>query len=400
MASAVIVGVSYGAMPPTPAKVWQTKPMAIFTRNNKAALAVSLEAEPQVKAAVGYNAGAKQIGEFYSYYDGERNTAISVPTISRARDLIASVIGRLPLKFYKLEWNEADGEYYEYRTMSRSWGHRIDRSVTNNFILSWTFDDLFFYGRAFWYVQERYADGFPASFTRLPAAMCTTTDQAGPIWFGPSKEIRFNGLPIDSKDVIQFLSPIQGITTMSTQTIKTALKLEAAAFRNASVSMPAGVLRQVGGEPLSAQELADMAHAFNEARLTNQTAALNEFLTYTESTATPDKQLITQAREFQALELARVANIPPYLAGIATGGYTYQNAQQARQDLWIFAAAAYAECISATLSSDNVLPRGNYVKLDPEDYLNELVEEMEKSEPEGAQNDAPGDGIPRTPSVS
>ena len=376
--------------------------MALFSRNNKAALAVSLDDEPQVKAAVGYNAGASQIGDFYAYYDGERNTAISVPTISRARDLIASVIGRLPLKFYKLEWNEAEGEYDEVPLMSRSWGHRIDRTVTNNFILSWTFDDLFFYGRAFWHVQERYADGFPASFTRLPAAMVTTQDQAGPVWFGPSSQIRFSGLPLDPKDVVQFLSPIQGITTMSTQTIKTALKLEAAAYRNASVSMPAGVLRQVGGEPLSAQELADMAHAFNEARLTNQTAALNEFLTYTESTATPDKQLITQAREFQALELARVANIPPYLAGIATGGYTYQNAQQARQDLWIFAAAAYAECISATLSGDNVLPRGTYCKLDPEDYLTELVEDMsdagdmpddDETPPNGAQRVAPEPAI-------
>lgn len=377
--------------------------MAIFTRNNKAALAVSSEPEPTVKAAVGYNAGAKQIGDFYAYYDGERNTAISVPTISRARDLIASVIGRLPIKFYKLEWDETEGEYNEIPLMSRSWGHRLDRSVTNNFLLSWTFDDLFFYGRAFWHVQERYADGFPASFTRLPAAMVTTQDQAGPIWFGPSNQIFFSGLPLDSKDVVQFLSPIQGITTMSTQTIKTALKLEAAAYRNASVSMPAGVLRQVGGEPLSAQELADMAHAFNEARLTNQTAALNEFLTYTESTATPDKQLITQAREFQALELARVANIPPYLAGIATGGYTYQNAQQARQDLWIFAAAAYAECISATLSGDNVLPRGTYCKLDPEDYLTELIEDMggaadmpDDEAPNGAQRVAPEPAIPTT----
>lgn len=381
--------------------------MALFARNNKAAMAVSLDPEPQVKAAVGYNAGASQIGDFYAYYDGERNTAISVPTISRARDLIASVIGRLPLKFYKLDWNDAEGEYDETPIMSRSWGHRIDRTVTNNFILSWTFDDLFFYGRAFWHVQERYADGFPASFTRLPAAMVSTVDQAGPVWFGPSQEIRFSGLPLDSRDVVQFLSPIQGITTMSTQTIKTALKLEAAAYRNASVSMPAGVLRQVGGEPLSAQELADMAHAFNEARLTNQTAALNEFLTYTESTATPDKQLITQAREFQALELARVANIPPYLAGIATGGYTYQNAQQARQDLWIFAAAAYAECISATLSSDNVLPRGTYVKLDPEDYLTELVEDMADAgdmpddspdtPPNGAQRVAPEPAIATPP---
>jgi hypothetical protein len=52
-----------------------------------------------------------------------------------------------------------------------------------------------------------------------------------------------------------------------------------------------------------------------------------------------------------------------------------------------------------------VLPRGNYVKLDPDDYLSELAEEIQKlddetEEPNGAQNVAPGGGIPRTPPVS
>jgi phage portal protein BeeE len=131
-------------------------------------------------------------------------------------------------------------------------------------------------------------------------------------------------------------------------------------------------LRQVGGEPLSPAELGEMAHAFNEARMTNQTAALNEFLTYEATTATPDKMLLVDSRQFQALELSRTANIPPYLAGIAVGGYQYQNAEQAKQDLYLFAAKNFIQCWNETMSSDNVLPRGTYCRLDVDSYLSEL----------------------------
>jgi hypothetical protein len=146
----------------------------------------------------------------------------------------------------------------------------------------------------------RTADGFPASFTRLPAAMVQTLDQAGPVWFAPSKQIIFSGGELDPNDVVQFLSPIQGITSMSTQSVATALKLEAARYRNASSAIPAGILKQTGGEPLNAQELADLASAFNAARMTNQTAALNEYLSYSETLTSPDKMLLIDSAEFQA----------------------------------------------------------------------------------------------------
>ena len=346
-----------------------TLAMALFSRNKTAAMATSME--PPVKAAVGYNAGAGQIGNFYAYLDGDaRARAMSVPTISRARDLIASMFACLPVQFYREQWN---GEEMEpYPIAPRSWGRRMDPTVTNNFLMAWTFDDLFFYGRAFWHVQSRTTDGFPASFTRMPAAMCTTMDQSGPVWFGPSDQILFSGLPVESRDVIQFISPIQGMLYTSQRTITTALSLENSVERNSRSAIPAGVLRQVGGEPLSPAELGEMAHAFNEARMTNQTAALNEFLTYEATTATPDKMLLVESRQFQALELSRTANIPPYLAGIAVGGYQYQNADQAKQDLYLFAAKNFISCWNETMSSDNVLPRGTYVRLDVDSYLTEL----------------------------
>lgn len=348
--------------------------MALFNRTvNKAAISP----QPTKAAAAGgasyytngvNNGGAQMIGQYYSYIEGPaRNRAMSVPTISRARDLMASVVACMQLKMYNEIWNGDEME--KVPLAPRTWLRRIDPTLPNNHILAWTFDDLFFFGRAFWYVTSRTADGFPASFTRLPAAMIQTLDQSGPVWFAPSKQIVFQGGELNPDDVIQFLSPIQGIVYMSEQAVATALKLEAARYRNSSSAIPAGVLRQTGGEPLSAQELADLAAAFNAARETNQTAALNEFVQYTETLTSPDKMLLIDSAEFQAMEMARLCNIPPYLAGISVGSYSYQSSAESRMDLWTFGVRAYADCIAGTLSQNNVLPNGTYVEFDVEDYL-------------------------------
>jgi phage portal protein BeeE len=342
--------------------------MALFNRVNKAAIS---PAPAKAAASGGYSpnsAGVNLIGQYYTYIEGPaRNRAMSVATISRARDLMASVISCMPLKMYNEMWNGDEME--QVYIAPRTWLRQPDPSVTYPFLMAWTFDDLFFYGRAFWYITARTQDGYPTAFTRLPAGSVTTQDQAGPVWFAPSKEVYFQGNMIDPKDLVQFLSPIQGIVYMSEQTVATAIKLEAARYRNAESSIPAGVLKQTGGEPLSASELADLASAFNAARATNQTAALNEFLSYTETTATPDKMLLIDAANYQALECARLTNVPPYLVGVSTGSYSYQSSEQARADLYIFGVKAYADCIAATLSQNNVLPRGTYVKFDADEYL-------------------------------
>ena len=345
--------------------------MGIF---NRTVTKAAISPQPTKAAAAGgiyqsvNNGGAGMIGQYYSYVEGDaRNRAMSVPTISRARDLMASVLGCMQLKMYNEIWN--GNELEKISIAPRTWLRKIDPTLPNSFILSWTFDDLFFYGRAFWYVTSRTADQKPASFTRLPAAMVQTLDQAGPVWFAPSKQVVFQGAELDPNDVIQFLSPIQGIIYMSTQAVATALKLEGARYRNASSAIPAGVLRQTGGEPLSAQELADLAAAFNVARETNQTAALNEFVMYTETLTSPDKMLLIDAAEFQAMEMARLCNIPPYLAGISVGSYSYQSSAESRMDLWTFGVRAYADCIAGTLSQNNVLPNGTYVEFDVEQYL-------------------------------
>ena len=62
---------------------------------------------------------------------------------------------------------------------------------------------------------------------------------------------------------------------------------------------------------------------------------------------------------------------------------TYQNAQQARQDLYLFGAKPFIDCIEQTLSMNNITPRGRYIYLDVDSYL----EEAEMSS--GSDNAAP-----------
>jgi len=345
--------------------------MAIFNKTKKAAIS---PAPSKAAAAGGFapgysssNVGVNMIGQYYTYREGEaRNAAISVPTINRARDLMASVIGSMPLRMYNEMWNGDEME--KVFIAPRSWIRRPDPNVSFQFLMSWTLDDLMMFGRAFWYITSRTADGYPASFTRLPAGSITTTDMAGPVWFAPSSQVYFQGGEIDPANLVQFLSPAQGLIYSAPGAIETALKLEAARNRNASSSIPAGVLKQTGGEPLSAQELADLASAFNAARATNQTAALNEYLTYTETNSTPD--------------MSRLANVPPYLVGVATGAYSYQSSQQARADLYLFGVKLYADAIAGALSMDNVLPRGTYVEFDADEYLEEnfMADRMDDEE--------------------
>jgi len=360
--------------------------MAILSRNKQSAISTHV-GEPAVAGgfAPGYsssNVGVNMIGQYYTYREGEqRNLAVSIPTLNRAVDIFKSVIGSMPLKMYNEMWNGDEME--KVYIAPRSWLRRPDPSVSFQFLMAWTLDDLMFFGRAFWYITSRTADGYPATFTRLPAGSVTTTDMAGPVWFAPSTQVYFQGGELDPANLVQFLSPSQGIIYSSQSAIETALKIEAARNRNASSSIPAGILRQTeNSEPLSAQELSDLAAQFNAARATNQTAALNQYLTYTETSATPDKMLLIDSAQYSALEMSRVANVPPYLVGVATGAYSYQSSQQARADAWLFGVKLYADAISGALSMDNVLPRGTYVEFDADEYLEEnfMADSMDNTE--------------------
>ena len=345
--------------------------MGLFDRKvNKAAISPA----PAKAAAAGANSYANPnsavnvFNQYYSWREGEaRNQLMTIPAVSRCRDLLASVIGCMPLRAYNMSW---DGERMVKNYIApRSWMRQPDPQNTYAHFFSWVFDDLYMFGRSIIHITSRTADGFPASFQRLPVGSITTTDQTGPVWFAPSNQVYFNGVELDTRDLLQILSPTTGLVYTSVSAVETALKIEAARNRNASSLQPAVTLRQVGGEPMSPQELSDLAAAYDSARYASATSAVNEFVEVIPNNATPDKMLLIDAAEYQAKEIARIANVPAYLVSVSIGNYSYVSSSEASRDLYTFGVKPYIDCIQETLSADNILPRGTGVMFDIESYL-------------------------------
>jgi len=290
-----------------------------------------------------------------------------LPTISRARDLLAGLIGTTPLHYYRQDWNGTDIE--ETQIQPDPWMLRPDRRTSYAHTLSWLFDDLLFFGRAYLHIDARYSNGFPSSMSWLPYEITNLVSPAieGNYPIGGITEITVNGQRVPTNDIIIFYSPQTALLEAGSRAIYTAELLERSAQRFASSPTAFGWLKVNSGEPMSPQELSDLAESWAEMRAGDNgtaVAAISAELDWHESDASPDRLQAIESRQHQALELARVANISPYLVGAPTGsGMTYQNAQEARRQL-AQDALPFLTAIEETLSSDVVTPPGRVVRFD------------------------------------
>lgn len=345
------------------------------------------ETKPQIGAVdvpLKAAAGAAQIGQFYTYNVGAfESVALTLPTVSRAADLMGSLLSEMSLKHYTKQWTGE--EYEEIYLPNEPWMDQLDPKVPQQFVLANLFRDLWMYGRAFLWVSSRRADdNRPATFQWLPAANVSTPDQVGPQYFGMPQEIEFNGVMLDTNNVITFLSPSVGLIWTGSRAVSIALHLDQFADRMATQEQVPGYLQQRGGETMSGDELTDLAEAWASLRKDGSTVgALNDYVEFVEYKKDPS-ETNGAARQYQALELARLCSVPAYLVNAPTPGasMTYNNAQGARLDLWLFGVAQYARAIAARLSMNDILPRGRYVEFNAEDVLGLVSSEGPMVEPD------------------
>ena len=336
--------------------------MGLFRTKAAPAFGVS-----DVKAAAGRAGVPSTLGTFVVGSKAER--ALSIPTVTRAVGLISSTIASLDLRTYTQAWNPETSKYERTYIPGESWMTRLDPNVSRQFTISSLTKDLLLYGRSFLYVTSRFSTGFPATFTWLPANQISSTDQTDPEWFSTAQDLYFNGVELNVNNVVQFLSPLDGILWTGARSIDIAYRLDEAAKRFASTTIPNGYLQQVDGEPMAGHELSELAAAWSQARETNAVGALNQHVQWKYDNSNPNNLQLMEARQHAALELARVCQVPPWLVGVAVGSMTYQNAQQARQDLLTFGASPFLTCISETLSGDNVIAKGKHVEFDTDAYI-------------------------------
>ena len=245
--------------------------------------------------------------------------------------------------------------------------NRPDPNRTRQWVLSWTTDDLLFLGRAYWRITDRYKTTYPSSFQWMPAAD-VAIDAVG--------TVRYFGKVVDPSDVVEFLSPTDGILFTGWRTISTATNLDQAAERFSTAEIPAGWLQQTkDSEPMSPMISPTIAESFGAARMARAVAALNPYIGWHESSMDPSRLQLVEARRHQAVELARIANVPAYYVDAPPqgSGITYTNSVQARADLIDFAALPYIAAIEQTLGGPNVTPNGQAVRLDVNAWLTQPV---------------------------
>lgn len=303
--------------------------------------------DPVIAAAFGLSTGAAATVT--------RREAMTVPAVRRGRAVIAGTLGTLPLVAYRGE---------ELERVDRPLLEQPNPNTTRQHVLTWTIDDLLFYGISWWRVLDRDFTDYPVSVERLSPERVTVDLSAG--------TVRVDGQPVSSRDLIRFDGPDEGVLVYGGRSLRTCLLLEEAVRRNADGLPPMDLLTPAdgAGTELTAAEVADLLDAWQEARRTRSTAYVNSAVKHQSIGYDAEAAGLAEARLFQAGEVARLLNLPPrYVNAPSASGMTYTNIQGERLELVDLSLAPYVAAVEQRLSMGDVTPRGQRVLLDLTSFL-------------------------------
>jgi hypothetical protein len=181
----------------------------------------------------------------------------------------------------------------------------------------------------------------------------------------------YMGQEIPREDVIAIDGPHEGICNYGGQVITAALNLELGAANAAAEPLPNIDLHQTGGEPISEAAAQDLVASWKAARALGATAYTPQNLEARTLGWSAADQQMTEARQYMATQLARLAGVNPVLVSAAMGSsssYVYTNQADYRQAFIDDVLDSYLQAIEGRLSANDVTPRGQYVEFDRDEF--------------------------------
>ena len=303
------------------------------------------------------------MGDSFSLYNQFTNPnlyradAMSIPTVARCRNLIASTIASTPLSLYKKSTGEELG--------SPVWLDQPCLNQPRSVTIAWTIDSLLMYGVAYWEVTETYADdGRPARFAwvgndRVNVNLNRNMTEVNqyfvdgierPQW-GLGSLVTFQGLD-------------EGILTRGSRTLQAAIDLDRASAMAASTPMATGYLKNSGAD-LDPKEVQGLLAAWKQARQNRATAYLTSTLSFEAASFSPKDMMYQEAKQYLATEISRLMNVPAiYVSADLNSSYTYTNVLDSRKDFVAYSLQPFVSAIEDRLSMDDITVRGNEVKFD------------------------------------
>jgi len=298
----------------------------------------------------------------------DRNTAMQVPALARARNIICGTIGALPLETRL----RADNSYIDSPRVI----NQPDTRVAGSGVYFWIAEDLLFYGIAYGMVLETYQE-FPnriKSWTRIVPTRVNVN-------YNPAAT-EVTGYSVDGKKVpdqgvgslVVFYGLDEGILARGGRTIRTAHELEKSAYNFAQEPSPAMALKS-NGVNLPAERITKLLESWKSARQTRSTAFLNADIELQQFGHSPRDLQMVEARQYLAAEIARLCNIPAWYLNADTGSMTYSNVTQSRRDLIDLSIKPFIVAIEQRLSQPDFTPQTQHVRYDLDDFLRGTAEE-------------------------
>lgn len=297
---------------------------------------------------------------FYPLASANRQQAMAVPTIARARNIICSTVASLPLE----QRLKTSGVRVEPNRVI----NQPDSRVPGSSIYAYIAEDLLFHGVAYGQVVSMYADGRIQEWTRVSTDRVTFNTNANQTEiigymvdgittppFGVGSLVVFNGLD-------------EGFLSRAGRTIRAAVALENASEAFAKEPVPMMVLKS-NGTNLTSERIGKLLEAWRVARTTRSTAFLNADVELQAMGIDPNKLQLNEARQYVALELCRAAGLPAYFASAETTSMTYSNAISERRSLVDFSLRPILTAIEQRLSLADFVGQGNEVRYALDDFL-------------------------------
>lgn len=296
----------------------------------------------------------------------DRDTAMEIPAYRRAVKLVSSNLSGL-----KLAQKNANGD----REPGPAFLRQPDPGRTLNSLLAHTVEDLAHYGVAYWVNLDwqtpngwRYGNSKVAKHKRIVYVPVenVTVIKATPFDPAPPYSIVHLGkrYTVPARAVIAFEATAGRWLQDGARTLHTHRMLEDAVRMYAATPQPLQVIKNNGPRKTSDQ-IANVLASVEQARRAHSTAFIGRDYDLISDGWDATQIALTDARDQQVLETARLTGIPPlYLAiGIANASHNYANLTQQRLDL-LAALKPFAEAIEARLSFDDVTGEGVSVEFD------------------------------------
>lgn len=321
---------------------------------------IGLDSKPAIKAELAppvVTDAFNYYSQFTPFQSVSREEAISVPSVMRCRNLIATTIGVMGLETYSKATKE--------ELPNLPWVNQLSKSAPNSVIITALVDSLIFYGQAFLEVTEVFADdNRPARFdfvnnTRVQVQL-NKSNTFVDFYTVDGKERPMSGVG----SLITIQSPIDGILHAGARTLRAAVDLEKAASVAASTPVPSGILRNSGAD-LPPAEVAGLLAAWKQSRAQRSTAYLTSTLEYQPTAFSPKEMMYTEAIASMATQIARLFNINAYYINADTNStMTYSNVQDERRQFVALSLQPYISAIENRFSMDDLTPNTQFIAFD------------------------------------